>query len=449
MAIAVGETRPELLTGFGRTAGTLAHVAAPADADGVAALVAAAGPRGVLARGLGRGYGDAAQNAGGLVVETSGLDAIAIDDAAGIAAVGAGVVLGDLIQAALPRGWFVPVTPGTAHVTVGGAIAADVHGKNHHVDGSFGDHVAWIDLVDGTGALHRLEPADERFQATCGGLGLTGVVVGAGVRLLPVASSSVRVASRRVPDLDALMAGLVEGDALHRYSVAWIDLVAGPGRGILEHGDHADAADVDGDPLALPDGAAAAAPPWAPTGLLNRVTARLFNEAWYRKAPAAEERIVPYSAFFHPLDRLDGWNRLYGEGGFVQHQLVVPTGAEDALAAAVARIRDDRAPVMLAVLKRMGPGRGLLAFPQEGWTLAIDVPARWPGLRALCDALDEIVIGAGGRVYLVKDARLAPASVAAMYPELDRWRAIRAAMDPDRRLRSDLGRRLGLEDGDA
>lgn len=446
MAIPAERTRPAVLTGFGRTAGTLAHVGDPADAAEVAELVLGAGPRGALARGLGRCYGDAAQNAGGLVLGTAALDRVDVDPVVGVAIVGAGVVLDDLIRQVLPLGWFVPVTPGTSRVTVGGAIAADVHGKNHHADGSFGDHLVWIDLVDGRGALHRLEPGDPRFEATCGGLGLTGVIVGAGLRLLPVASSSIRVASRRVGDLDAMMAGLAEGDAAHRYSVAWIDLVGGGavGRGVLEHGDHADAGDVAGDPLAIPDARALPAPPWVPTGLLNRATARLFNEAWYRRAADHDERVVPYASFFHPLDRVDGWNRLYGEGGFVQHQFVVPVGAEDAVAAAVERIRADRAPVMLAVLKRMGPGRGLLAFPQEGWTLAIDLPARWPGLRGLCDALDAITAAAGGRVYLVKDARLAPAAVPVMYPELDAWRAIRDGLDPERRLRSDLDRRLGL-----
>ena len=446
MATAAEPMRPEVLTGFGRTAATLAHVVTPVDADAVAAAVGGAGPRGALARGMGRCYGDAAQNAGGLVLDTSALRSISIDPGSGIATVGAGVVLDDLIRRALPLGWFVPVTPGTSRVTVGGAIAADVHGKNHHVDGSFGDHLAWLDLVDGTGALLRLEPGDPRFEATCGGLGLTGVVVAAAVRLLPVASSSIRVTSRRVADLDAMMAGLVEGDARHRYSVAWVDLVgAGAvGRGVLEHGDHASAEDVAGDPLAIPAGRALAAPPWVPTGLLNRTTARAFNEAWYRRAGDHVARVVPYASFFHPLDRVDGWNRLYGEGGFVQHQLVVPTGAEGALIEAVGRIRADRAPVMLAVLKRMGPGRGLLAFPQAGWTLAVDLPARWSGLRAHCAALDEIVAGAGGRIYLVKDARLAPDAVAAMYPELAAWRAIRDGLDPERRLRSDLDRRLGL-----
>jgi decaprenylphospho-beta-D-ribofuranose 2-oxidase len=442
------ESTSTLLRGFGGTAGTVAHVVLPADTEDVADAINQAGKRGVLARGLGRAYGDAAQNAGGAVLDLTALHApMAFDDVAGTVRVSAGAELGDVMRRAVARGWFVAVTPGTQHVTVGGAIAADVHGKNHHVDGSFGDHVLELELVDGRGGRRRLVPGEPAFEATCGGLGLTGVITAATLRLLPVETAAIRVNAERAEDLDQLMERLKIGDAAHRYSVAWIDLIAGGrhrGRGIIEHGDHACAEEVAGVPAAVAPERTAAAPGWAPSGLLNRTTARAFNELWFRKASAHAARVVPYSAFFHPLDVVDGWNRLYGAGGFVQYQFVVPDAHEMAVQRAVECVAAARAPVMLAVLKRMGPGRGLLAFPQSGWTLAMDLPARWPGLRALCNEMDGIVAGAGGRVYLAKDGRLSPELLPLMYPELDAWREIRAQLDPDQRFCSDLSRRLGM-----
>ena len=437
-----------LLHGFGCTAATAARVVRTASGDEVVSSVLAATERGVLARGLGRAYGDAAPTAGGDVLDLTALDApLVFDDAAGTGSVPAGARLGDVMRRSVARGLFVPVTPGTQHVTIGGAIAADVHGKNHHADGSFGDHVVDLQLVDGRGQVRRIRPGDPAFEATCGGLGLTGVVTGATLRLRRVETSAIRVRAERAAGLEALMARLKAGDSAHRYSVAWIDLVARGrhlGRGVLEHGDHARAGEVGDAPLAVAVERATSAPRWAPTGLLNRGTARAFNELWFRRAPTDEERVVPYTAFFHPLDVVDGWNRLYGAGGFVQYQFVLPDAAEESVRVAVERVVAARAPVMLAVLKRMGPGRGLLAFPQSGWTLAMDLPARWRGLRELTHALDVLVAQAGGRVYLAKDARLAPDLLPVMYPEIDDWRAIRAELDPDGRFRSDLGRRLGL-----
>lgn len=436
-----------LLTGFGRTAGTAAGVVTPKLPD-VAAAVLGAPVRGTLARGLGRAYGDAAQNAGGSVIDTQQLQGVVVDHELGVVRADAGVVLGDLMRVVVPHGWFVPVTPGTQFVTVGGAIAADVHGKNHHQDGSFGDHLIDLELVDGTGITHTLHPGDPAFEATCGGLGLTGVITAATLQLIPIETADIRTDIERMSDLDTLMARLADSDDDYRYSVAWIDLVTGGkalGRGVLERGDHATRAENASDsPLAVADGRTVNAPPWVPSGLLNRVSARAFNELWFRKSPAEATRIVPYSTFFHPLDRLAGWNRLYGDGGFLQYQFVVPLGQERALQRAVELIAGAKSPVLLAVLKRLGPGRGLLAFPQAGWTLALDLPARWDGLREVVDALDVLVAEAGGRVYLVKDARLRPEMLPLMYPELEAWRTIRSGLDPDGRFQSDLSRRIGL-----
>jgi decaprenylphospho-beta-D-ribofuranose 2-oxidase len=444
-----------LLTGWGRTAPTApARIARPGDESEVAELLAAAPARGVIARGLGRSYGDAAQAAGGTVLDMTGLSGVVdIDERARTVDALAGTSLDALMRALLPRGLFVPVTPGTRQVTLGGAIACDVHGKNHHRDGSLGAHVAALTLATPGGVLELSPGTDaEAFDATVGGMGLTGVVTRARLRLRPVATSRIRVDTDRAGDLDELLALMASDDA-YRYSVAWIDgLARGArlGRGVLTRGDHAEPGELDAragrDPLAFAPRGGPPAPPWAPGALLNRTSMAAFNALWFHRAPRRERgRIQPLAAFFHPLDGISGWNRLYGPSGLVQYQSVVPLGAEDVLRAQLERLSAAGAASFLGVLKRFGPGgSGHLSFPREGWTLALDVPAAAPGLGPLLDGLDELVAAAGGRVYLAKDGRLRPELVEAMYPRLDAWRAERGRLDPDGVLRSDLDRRLGL-----
>jgi len=450
---AADEAHERLLTGWGRTAPSRAEVVEPRTADDVAEALAGAGPRGALARGLGRSYGDAAQNAGGRVLAMSLLAAVReIDEEAGEATVDAGVSIEQLVQLLVPMGFFVPVTPGTWHVTVGGAIAADVHGKNHHRDGSFCDHVVWFELLTPAGERVRLARGDELFDATAGGMGLTGIVLSARLRLLRVESAYMTVDRERAGDLDDAMARMSARDDEYRYSVAWIDCLArgrSLGRSVLIRGDHAGAdlapAGRGNGALAVPGGTKLAAPPWTPPGLLRRSTVRIFNEAYYRSAPVSEiGRIEHMRPFFWPLDSVRNWNRIYGPSGFLQYQLVVPFGREDALRESLERLSGSGCPSFLAVLKRFGAQQGLLSFPVEGWTLALDVPAAVPGLGPLLDGLDELVAEAGGRVYLAKDSRLRPDLLEAMYPRLPEWRAIVERADSRGVMRSDLSRRLGL-----
>jgi decaprenylphospho-beta-D-ribofuranose 2-oxidase len=444
------------LAGWGGIAATVAQLSEPADPADVAALLRAASARGVIARGLGRSYNNAAQNADGLVIGTTRMNRITAFDAdSGLVTCEAGVSLEQLMTAALPLGWFVPVSPGTRQVTVGGAIAADVHGKNHHRMGSFARHVSWFDLLLPDGISRRVTPESdpETFWATAGGMGLTGIILRATVQLTKVETSRVRVDTVRTRDIDETMQCLSAADERYGYTVAWLDcLAAGPalGRSVVTSGDFAALGDLAPrdrrHPLAFRPAARLAAPPAFPAGLVNRHTVALANAAWYRKAPRRRVgEIQTIGAFFHPLDGIRNWNRVYGPAGLRQYQYVVPLGQEAAVRRSLQRISAARAPSFVTVLKRFGPAdQGLLSFPMAGWTLALDFPARTPGLAGLLDWLDELVLEAGGRVYLAKDSRVSATVLNRMYPRLEDFRKLRAVLDPAGVLASDLSRRLGL-----
>ncbi|MEN8653747.1 FAD-binding oxidoreductase [Streptomyces sp. 21So2-11] len=445
------------VTGWGRTAPTTARLVRPRSYEEAAAAVRACGAhgaRGGIARGLGRAYGDAAQNAGGSVLDMTALNRVhTVDARTGVVVCDAGVSLHRLMEVLLPLGWFVPVTPGTRYVTVGGAIGADIHGKNHHGSGSFSRHVLSFELLTADGEVRTVPAGTPLFDATAGAMGLTGVILAATVQLLPVETSLMSVDTERATDLDDLMARLTATDGQYRYSVAWIDLLArgaAMGRSVLTRGEHAplDAlpARARRAPLAFRPGRLPAAPSFVPEGLLGRSSVGLFNELWYRRAPRSRVgELQKMSTFFHPLDGVPHWNRIYGRGGFVQYQFVVGYGQEETLRRIVGRISGRRCPSFLAVLKRFGDGDpGWLSFPLPGWTLALDIPANMPGLGAFLDDLDEEVAGAGGRVYLAKDSRLRPEMLARMYPRLPEFRALRAELDPRSVFTSDLSRRLSL-----
>lgn len=443
------------LTGWGRTSPTVSTIFHPTEASEVAALIESPGRRGAISRGLGRSYGDAAQNAGGRVLDLTSMSKILdMDLEQGTITVQPGVSLDFIMRRFVPQGWFPAVTPGTRQVTVGGAIAADIHGKNHHRDGSFCNFVSSITLQTPSKLLV-VSPDTEPdvFWATAGGMGLTGFIVEATLRLQSIETSYVRVDTERTVDLEDTMERMITGDDRYKYSVAWIDCLSrgrGLGRSVITRGDHATFEELPSrlrnKALTFEPRVRASAPRWFPGGLLNTTTVKVFNELWYRKSPALRlEEIVPLHAFFHPLDSVNGWNSVYGPAGFLQYQFVVPYGAEDALRRSLEMLSDKRCASFLAVLKRFGPPNpGMLSFPIAGWTLALDIRAGFDGLAELLDALDEMVASSGGRIYLAKDSRLRPELMARMYPRLDEFKAVLASCDPDSIMVSDLARRLGL-----
>jgi decaprenylphospho-beta-D-ribofuranose 2-oxidase len=414
--------------------------------------------RTLVARGLGRSYGDSAMNGGGGVILTERLSRLlAFDPEAAWIECEAGLSLRSLLAFLVPRGLFLPVVPGTQFVTVGGAIAADVHGKNQHLDGTFGRHVIEIRLMVPSGEILRCAPDENAdvFDATLGGMGLTGTVVSARLKLLPVESAFVATSIRRAPDLATTLAAIEEDARSSRYSVAWIDgLARGAklGRAVLIRGDHLPAGDLPlrhrARPLRSDASRALTVPFDLPGFALGPATVGAFNGLYFNTARTGTS-VSTIEQFFFPLDRALHWNRLYGRRGFVQYQALLP---RETAAEGCARILEEisriRAASFLAVLKTTGPaGRGLLSFPLPGITLALDIPNVGEPLRPLARRLDEIVLGASGRLYLAKDALTDAPTFAAMYPRLGAFRAIRRRVDPSGRLGSSQSRRLGLSEG--
>ncbi|NNG03580.1 MAG: FAD-binding oxidoreductase [Inquilinus sp.] len=439
--------KSQTLTGWGRSSQATVEAARPERSADIATLLAEPAGHGLIAHGGGRSYGDVALNDGGRVLLTERLDRlVAFDPKSGELVCEPGVTFAELMRVFLPRGYAVPVTPGTAFATIGGAVATDVHGKNHDRAGGFGDQVAWLELVLASGETVRASPTErpELFAATIGGMGLTGIIVAICFRLVRVPSRSLQVEERRIGDLDGFFAAFDEVRDTATFSVGWIDALARGrrlGRGILETADHAEA---DTGPAA-PD-RAHRVPFDLPGMALNSVTVAAFNAAYYRRVPAAGRRsVMPAERFFYPLDAIEDWNRLYGRRGFYQFQCVIPeAGARDGIRLVLEAAAAARGASFLAVLKTLGgEGRGLLSFPLRGHTLAIDFPRR-SGIEEFFEEFERIVLDHGGRVYAAKDALVSPEGFARMYPRLAEFRAILAEADPQGRFRSDLARRLGI-----
>jgi decaprenylphospho-beta-D-ribofuranose 2-oxidase len=403
-----------------------------------------------LTRGLGRSYGDSSlpPPSRPLAANSTRADRIlGFDETSGILRAEAGLSLETLRRVFLPRGWFVPVTPGTQFVTLGGAVAADVHGKNHHVAGCFGAHVTELTLRVADGRVVRCAPDQEPelFRATVGGMGLTGHILDVSVRMVRVPSPWILQESRRIPGIDAFLDALEEAARVWPFTVGWIDCLSrgkAMGRGILIQGRWAGA---DEAPAGFPGPLVSPSVPFAmPELVLNPLSIRAFNELYYRRHVRRVARgVVHPDAFFYPLDGIRHWNRLYGRRGFTQYQAVIP---RDSGRAGVRRFLDtltrQGAASFLAVIKDCGPeGTGTLSFPRPGISVALDIPVR-DGTQRVVDALNERVIEEGGRIYLAKDAFTRPEHFRRMEPRLEAFLAVRDRWDPQRRIRSAQSVRL-------
>ena len=407
-----------------------------------------------LARGQGRSYGDAALNSTGHLVLTERLDRfLEFDPESGLLKIEAGATLKDVLDAMVPKGWFVPVTPGTKYSSIGGCVAADVHGKNHHRDGSFGQYVTSLDmlLADGARLVCSPDQYPDLFWATIGGMGLTGIIESVSFRMEPIETAYVKVRHRRAGNLDVAF-NLMENDQYDdRYSVCWIDCLSRGrkmGRSVLITGHHAAKSEVplmSHAPLEIKERRVKDFKRDWPGFMLNRFSLRLFNALYYWRQGRRGEFRSDYNTFFYPLDRFHNWNRMYGKRGFVQYQFVVPRDqAREGVRKVIDLISRSGRASFLAVLKRMGPAsRGMLSFPLDGYTLALDIPLT-NDLVDFLKKLDEIVLQHKGRVYLAKDARLPAAAFRQMYPRLGEFLKAKREYDPENRFTSDLARRLEI-----
>jgi FAD/FMN-containing dehydrogenase len=406
----------------------------------------------VIPRGLGRSYGDSSLSENMLsLLRLNRM--LAFDEEAGVLTCEAGVSLGEIEEVFVPRGWFLPVVPGTKFVTVGGAIASDVHGKNHHKEGAFSDHVLSLELLLPDGSVQHCAPEEnpELFRATCGGMGLTGVILSARFRLKRIETAFIRQQTVKAADLDEIM-DLFDANRDVTYSVAWIDCLArgaGLGRSVLMLGEHAEPDELRGagarDPLRLPARRKLGVPFSFPGFVLNSLTVKGFNAVYFRKQSRESSSLVDYDTFFHPLDFVHDWNRIYGARGFTQYQVVLPVASSrEGLKEILTRIGRKRMGSFLSVLKLFGRGNNnLLSFPLEGYTLALDFPMS-RSLPGFLDDLDRVVLECGGRLYLSKDVRMSGSMFRAGYEGAEAFRELRRSIDPEGRLSSLQSRRLEI-----
>lgn len=405
-----------------------------------------------IARGNGRAYGDSAL-APVMLCSKRFNRVRAFNPDTAIITVESGLLLSDLLAAFVPQGWFVPVTPGTQFVSIGGMVASDVHGKNHHQDGSFGQHISALSLMMADQTIKTCSPSQDPdlFHATIGGMGLTGVILTVSFKLIKIQSAWIRQETLRCDSLDAVMDQFEQSDHW-KYTVAWIDCLSSGqelGRSVLFRGDHAPPGALQHAqkhaPLQLKAKRKLNVPFTFPPGVLNRWTVKAFNELYFRRAPVQAEALVDYQSFFYPLDAINNWNRIYGPKGFVQYQCVIPkANSRDALQQLLGMIASAGEGSFLAVLKLFGPQDGLLSFPSEGYTLALDFPAK-PSVFALLDKLDEITVAHGGRLYLSKDARMSPYTFEQSQAHLSEWQTITQQADPLNRWQSQQSTRLSIK----
>lgn len=466
-------TEARKLTGWGRTAPTTAEVLSTPDVEKIIEAVKLVADqnsekpdhlkRGIIARGMGRSYGDPAQNAGGVVVDMQPLNVIhSIDTETAIVDVDGGVTLDQLMKAALPYGLWVPVLPGTRQVTIGGAIGPDIHGKNHHSAGSFGNHVVSMELLVADGRVLHLEPNGtpddpngELFWATVGGMGLTGIILRAQIKMTRTETAYFIADGDRTPNLDATIEFHSDGsEKNYTYSSAWFDAISPEpklGRAAISRGSLATLAQLEElapklakQPLKFNAPQLITVPDIFPNFTMNKLSMIAVGELWWLKSGTYKNKVQNLTQFYQPLDLIGEWNRGYGSKGFLQYQFIVPREAVEPFKEIIRDIQSSGHYSALNVFKLFGEGnKAPLSFPMPGWNVCVDFPIK-PGLGAFLDELDKRVMEFGGRLYLAKESRTSAENFHKMYPELDGWLKTRNAIDPHGVFASDMSRRLQL-----
>jgi decaprenylphospho-beta-D-ribofuranose 2-oxidase len=429
------------VSGWGRYPQIESQVILPSDASEINEALLGYSPFAI--RGLGRSYGDS--SLGENILSPSQLNHLqSFDPDTGILKCMAGCTLADIQYALIPHGWFLPVSPGTKFVTIGGAIASDVHGKNHHLVGTFSEHVLDIDLMLGNGEVLKIDKfsTPDLFRATCGGMGLTGIIMSASLKLIPITSNQITQTSMKLPNLEAVLNAFDENHNAS-YSVAWIDCLAKGkhlGKSILMLGEHA-----PGTCLSPKNNKSITIPFDLPQGLMNAVTVGTFNALYYRR-PIKSVSNVSLESFFYPLDKLLEWNRLYGKQGFLQYQFAIPLkNASQCLNIILTKIAHSGGASFLAVLKRFGKANSnFLSFPIEGYTLALDFKVT-PQNLMLLNELDQVILEFGGRLYLTKDARMSKTTFKFSYPLWGEFEEVRAKYHAIGKFSSLQSKRLGLQ----
>lgn len=466
-------TSEATLHGWGRTAPTRAQVLSTEDLDTIVAAVKQVADdnadkpdhlkRGIIARGMGRSYGDPAQNAGGLVIDMQRFNKIhSIDPDTALVVVDGGVTLDQLMKAALPYGLWVPVLPGTRQVTIGGAIGPDIHGKNHHSAGSFGDHVVSMDLLVASGEILTLKPEGseddpdgELFWATVGGMGLTGIIVHATIRMTKTETAFFIADGDLTSNFDETIEFHADGsEHNYTYSSAWFDAISPEpklGRAAISRGSLATldqlkelSPKLAKDPLKFSAPQLVTVPDIFPNFTMNKLTMKAVGQAWWLKSGEYRGQVQNLTQFYQPLDLIGEWNRGYGSRGFLQYQFVVPREATSELKSIVRSIQASGHYSALNVFKLFGEGnRAPLSFPMPGWNICVDFPIK-PGLGHFLDELDKRVLDFGGRLYLAKESRTSAEKFHQMYPQMQSWLDTRNQIDPTGVFASDMSRRLEL-----
>lgn len=443
----------ERLSGWGNFKSSYCEVLNPKNVVELREIILNASPNSIIPRGLGRSYGDSSTINQRKIIKLEHFNSIKLDIEKGVIQAGSGATLEEILKVIIPNGLFVPVTPGTKFITIGGAIASDIHGKNHHVDGSFGNHTIRIKIMNGSGEIEDISPngSDDnakKFWATIGGMGLTGIILEVEFKLIRISTSFIHTSSQRFEHLDDLMNQMIKADNKYRYTVAWIDSMNKKFRGVLSCGNHALPEELSESQKKINNlyetNSIAKAPKYMPNGLLNKYTISIFNEMWYRKYKKIEKiDIENILSFFYPLDGVKNWNNIYGESGFIQYQYSIPDKESDFIHETFEILKEIEAFSFLTVLKRFGnKNKSYLSFPMPGWTLAIDIPAKNSKLLKVLDRLDESIIKRKGHIYLAKDVRQKSRTFLQTYPDFYAWKEVKLKMDPRSIFTSDQYERL-------